>query len=199
MITRGSLVAIVVLLVGAAFVGALLAHDGAFSRQVVLSHPLLYGSRQMSDFGPPTRLDLNTDLSGVVRRKVVAEPVYVDVRVPSFFDVIDVRMVLREAQTVEDDIRIGFELGRESGKYVLGETQVIAEPALGGKMRSTIVSTLSLTGIPHENNQFRLVLSLPGVDPEHPVLLQEFTVTARRSGDWRALVRRFIPRLQPSL
>lgn len=192
--------AFVVALAGCLVILLLLARDGAFSSTWTVTARPVGSSPQMSDFGPPTRLEEETDPSGVQRRKVLAEPIYADVRVPSFFDEIEVMLRLWEAVPIEDDIRIGFELGRDSARYSFGETAVEAIPALGQGMLPTIVrARLPLVGVPHEDNRYRIVLSLPGVDPEHPVRIDAFTVTARRSGDWRALLSRFIPRIQPPL
>ncbi len=179
-------------ILAAAIVGGLLYRDGAFSSSWKVEAPATGASARMTDFGPPTRLIVDVDPSGVKRRKVLAEPVYVDVRVPAFFDEIDVSLRLWEATKIEEQIQIGFELGRNSGTYQFDETQIEAIPALGeGMLPTTAYATLSLAGIPHEDNRFRIVISLPGVDADHPVRIDAFTVTARRSGNWKNMLSRF--------
>lgn len=167
--------------------------DGAFTISWTVTARPVGSSPQMSDFGPPTRLEEETDPSGVQRRKVLAEPVYVDVRVPSFYDEVEVALRLWEATALEDQIRIGFEMGRGSGQYQFGEARVEAIPALGqAPLPTTVRTTMSLAGIPHEDNRFRIVVSMPGVDAEHPVRIDAFSVTARRSGNWKYLLSRFL-------
>lgn len=176
----------------ALFLGVLLYRDGFFSSTLVVVSPPADPAYRLTDFGPPTRLTVDVDPSGVQRSKVVAEPIYADVRIPSFFDVVDVQLRLREAEDMQEHIQIGFELGRDSAQYAFGETSIEDIPALGQASLPTIAhATLSLVGIPHEDNRFRFVFSLPGVDPDHPVRIDTFTITARRTGNWKHMLSRF--------
>lgn len=173
-------------------IGGLLYADGAFSSSWTVRLDSAAHSRHISELGPPTRLTTDVDPSGVERPKVLAEPVYADVRIPSFFDEVDVQLRLWEAQNNENDIKVGFELGRDSGEYAFGTTTVEAIPALGqAPLPTTVHTRLSLAGIPHEDNRFRFVLSLPGVDPDHPVRIDSLTITARHSGNWKHMLSRF--------
>lgn len=182
-----------VALMGIVVVIGFLAADGAFSATWTIRANLFHATTQMSDFGPPTRLDV-VGGAGNLQRLIVAEPVYIDARIPSFFDEIDAQVILRNVSDSASST-IGFELGRGSAQYRFHTTHREDRPDGSIELRAR----LPLNGIPHEDNRFRLVLSLPGATHATPVTIESFTLVARRSGGLRAFMRRFIHRFESQI
>ncbi|TAK04842.1 hypothetical protein EPO33_02495 [Patescibacteria group bacterium] len=174
--------------VGIAFaaiiIGGLLAADGFFSATRTLHHRIAGASRQMSDFGPPTRTLPGDAKEG---RPIVAEPLYVDVRIPTFFDEAEVRVNLDAFDTdVGKNTRIGVEFIEGSGQIRFFDTQVVRKPVMGLDSVEDqfylyeVTSVIPLSEVPMPANRLRLVLSVPGLEFADALRIRRFDVTARR-------------------
>lgn len=145
----------------------LLAADGFFSPTWTLTHPITRGTSQLSTFGPPTRLD---------GRSVVAEPVYVDARIPPWFSRVEVTATFLNSAYDPSAARIGVELP-DGGLHFL-ETSTAVSPVDAG---FTLTARGDISDLPVAGRRYRFVLSLPGVIPEQPLTLTAFTVMASRN------------------
>lgn len=144
----------------------LLAVDGFFSQTWTLRHPITRGTSQLSTFGPPTRLDGNT---------IVAEPVYVDARIPPWFSRVEVTATFLNSAYDPSEARIGIEL--PGGGLHFLETTPTVSPVDAG---FTLTARGNIAALPVDGRRYRFVLSLPDVIPERPVALTMFTVRASR-------------------
>ncbi len=144
----------------------LLAADGFFSRTWTLRHPITGGTSQLSPFGPPTRL---------AGRTVVAEPLYVDARIPVFFRRVSVEARLLNSAYDPSMARIAIELPG-GGLHFLPTTVEVSPIDAGFVLRAEG----DIADLPVEARRFRFLLSVPGVTSERPLTLDSFTVTAAR-------------------
>lgn len=145
----------------------LLVADGFFSSTWTLRHPITRGTSQLSTFGPPTRLD---------GANVVAEPLYVDARIPPWFDTVQVTASFLNSAYDPSGARIGVELP-DGGLHFLPTTAAVSPVDAG----FTLTASGDVSQLPVAGRRFRFVLSLPGVIPERPLMLTAFTVTAARN------------------
>lgn len=167
---------------GAVVIVGLLAADGLFSRTRTLRHPLTGATSQLSDFGPPSRTAPPETVDGAVMRKVVAEPLYVDARIPVFFDAVSVDLRLRGNMIDASGIRIGVEA--PDGGIAFLPTSSEGIPAHDRTPMQTVVHARArLRDLPMSGGRrFRFVLALPGVTPEAPLEIESFDVRATRGG-----------------
>ncbi|MEK7072957.1 MAG: hypothetical protein AAB974_00770 [Patescibacteria group bacterium] len=181
---------------GAVVILGLLAADGLFAKNWLVRSSLHGPTQQMSDFGPPTRTLPPTQDAA---RTVVGEPLYVDVRVPTFFDVADVQAVFFGLpDEVARAARIGVEFGEGSGQIRFFEGGLLTKNVydldgriVQGMFIHELRASIPLSDVPTPGNRLRVVLSLPGLVYADAPQITTFSVTASRTSLLEAVRNRF--------
>ena len=176
---------------GAVIIVGLLAADGLFSKTLTVVSPISHASSQISTFGPPTRTELIAEEDGTQILDIVAEPLYVDVRIPVFFDEAEVRFSLGNLPwPVAQKARIGVEYGQGSGHIRFFETTMPVRRSDPPGSDTELVAVIPVGEVPTPGNRMRVVLSLPDFPTDQRAVLQDFRVTARRTTLFAALRHR---------
>lgn len=181
---------------GTVVVIGLLAADGLFSKTWTVVSPISRASSQISTFGPPTRIAYVTGCcesrtGGPVVLDIVAEPLYVDVRIPVFFNEAEVRFSLGNLPwPVAQKARIGVEYGQGSGHIRFFETTMPVRRSNPPGSDTELVAVIPVGEVPTPGNRMRVVLSLPDFPIDQRAVLQDFRVTARRTTLFIALRHR---------
>lgn len=168
----------------ALFLIALALRDLQLDRSLVLEARLDRATPYLSTFGPPARVIQEKRPQESFSVRIIGEPVYVNLRIPRWFRRATVELVYENTHSLP--FKLGVRTHPTQWAFQFPESLPIGDFKFEiSDSEKVEVKTLRVPFALQrawqvERNVYRFVLSVPGVNPEQPIVIRGLRVTVER-------------------